>query len=84
MKNLTRIVIIISFLLISNILSAQTPPHPNGGKVPGSGGTTNAPVGGGAPIGSGNLILFVLAVAYAGRKLYGNRPKVDAEQMQSE
>ena len=79
MKNINRLLIIISFILFSNIISAQKPPHPNGGKVPGSSGTTNEPVGGGAPIGSGDLILFALAVAYAGRKiqLLRSEAKVD-------
>jgi hypothetical protein len=68
MKNTTRILILILFVLSTIVLNAQTPPHPNGGKVPGSSGTSNAPVGGGAPIGSGNLFMIVLAVAFAGRK----------------
>ena len=56
---------------------AQNPPHPNGGGAPGSG--TNTVVGGqqgGAPVGSGDLILLVLALAYAGRKI--NKRKEEA------
>lgn len=73
MKITTRILILIVFLLTGTISNAQTPPHPNGGKVPGSTGTSNAPVGGGAPIGGGNLILMVMAVAYAGTKFKQNK-----------
>jgi len=74
MKNITRILTLIFFVLTANVINAQ-PPHPNGGKVPGASGTTNAPVGGGAPIGSGNLFLIVLAAAYAGRKACMINPK---------
>jgi len=78
MKNITRLLILITFVLLSNILNAQ-PPHPNGGKVPAPGIGGNAPVGGGAPIGSGNLILFLLAVAYAGRKVYQLKPEAESD-----
>ncbi len=54
------------------ILSAQTPPHPGGD--PSTGGHTtvggNAP---GAPIGSGTIILTLLAAAYGGKKVYNLR-----------
>lgn len=49
------------------ILLSQTPPHPNGGNVPGSG---NTPVGGASPVGSGMVILLSLAAGYGSRKLY--------------
>lgn len=54
------------------VLSAQ-PPHPNGGNNPNTGG--NTPVGGpaGAPIGSGTVILTLLAAAYGGKKVYNLR-----------
>ena len=52
---------------------AQTPPHPNGGNIPGS---ENGPVGGGAPIGSGVIILLVLGGSYGVFKLYKNRDTV--------
>lgn len=44
---------------------SQTPPHPNGGNVPGS---SNTPVGGGAPVDGGVSLLAALAAAYAFRK----------------
>ena len=43
---------------------------PNGGAIPGSGNTVVGGQHGGAPIGSGNLILFAMAMAYAGGKRY--------------
>ena len=49
---------------------AQRPPHPN--QTSTGGGVTGQRIGegGGAPIGSGSIILMVLAAAYAGRKTY--------------
>ena len=49
------------------VLSAQNPPHPNGGNGPGGG---NTPVGGGAPIGGGLIIMMVMGAAYGSRKVY--------------
>ncbi len=73
MKKLIIISAIAIGLSLPLITSAQTPPHPGGGSAPGG---TNTPVGGtpvGAPVGSGTLILTVLAVAYSGRKVYNLR-----------
>jgi len=68
MKRLVKIIILVAFMLITPLLMmAQEPPHPNGGAAPGD---ENVPVGGGAPIGSGTLILITLAAAYSGRKVY--------------
>ncbi len=50
---------------------SQPPPPPSNPSTEGGG---NLPVGAsGAPIGNGTLILFVLAAAYAGRKVYQMR-----------
>ena len=66
------------FLLIflaTTQLQAQSPPHPNGGSAPTG---SNTRVGSSsAPTGNGTLILFVLAAAYAGRKVYLLRPAVE-------
>ena len=71
MKRNIIILAITCLLLISPFfLSAQAPPHPNGGNPPGGG---NDPVGGGAPIGNGTVILFVLAASVAGIKEYRRR-----------
>ena len=66
MKKIFIIAAITIGLSFSSTLTAQTPPHPNGGNAPGA---SNAPVGG-APIGNGTFILFALALAYASRKVY--------------
>jgi hypothetical protein len=71
MKRNLKIFLIAALLTVAPVLMmAQNPPHPNGGNAPGSG---NHAVGQGAPIGTGNIILFTLALAYAGRKMYGMR-----------
>ncbi|MBM3405157.1 MAG: hypothetical protein FJY10_09755 [Bacteroidetes bacterium] len=57
-------------------LTAQVPPHPNGGGGPGSG---NIPVGGGAPISGGIVILLALAAGYGARKVYDMRKIAQAE-----
>lgn len=69
MKSFLKLLTIAVFLLASTpILNAQTPPHPNNGAAP-SIGNGNTPVGAGAPIGSGTLLLLGLAGLYGGKKL---------------
>ncbi len=68
--NLLLTAFLMLFMIIS--LSAQTPPHPNGGSAPGSGST---PVGGGAPVGGGLLILLSLSLGYGSRKVYELRKR---------
>lgn len=53
-------------------LTAQVPPHPNEGGGPGSG---DLPVGGGASIGGGLLILLSLAAGYGSKKIYEFRKR---------
>jgi hypothetical protein len=68
MKKLIQTFLVVSaFVLLPIALSAQTPPHPNGGGGPGSG---NTPVGGGAPIGGGLIIMLVSALAYGTKKTF--------------
>jgi len=66
MKKILIIAAIAIGLSFSSTVSAQQPPHPGGN--PETNG--NTPVGGGAPVGNGTFILFALALAYAGRKVY--------------
>ena len=54
--------------LSTQLLQAQSPPHPNGGNAPGN----NTPVGGGAPVGNGTVILILLSGLYGGRKWIKN------------
>jgi len=66
--------IAVFLLAFTTLLQAQAPPHPNnGGNAP----TTNTPVGGGAPIGSGTMLLIGLAVLYGGKKAYSLRRRLD-------
>ena len=75
-KRLIRIAALVVLLISSTVVMAQNQPHPNGGVAPGTGNTVVGGQQGGAPVGSGNLILFVLALAYAGRKI--NKRKEEA------
>lgn len=61
-------VITVLLVIAPLFLIAQTPPHPNNGNSPAS--TTNTPVGAGAPVADGQLLLLVLVIAYAVRKIY--------------
>ena len=71
MKKIFQTLVVVSvFALLPITLSAQTPPHPNGGGGPGSG---NTPVGGGAPIGSGLVIMLVSALAYGTKKTFNKK-----------
>lgn len=69
MKKIISLIALAVALSLPMVLSAQNPPHPNGGNDPGTG---NTPVGGpaGAPVGSGMVILTVLAAAWGGKKVY--------------
>ena len=74
MKKLIIISAIALGLSLPLVLSAQTPPHPNGGVNPSG---DNNRVGAGAPIENGTFILFTLALAYIGRKVYVMRKTVE-------
>ncbi|MCB2219338.1 MAG: hypothetical protein KQI35_03005 [Bacteroidetes bacterium] len=67
----------ILFVITITTVSAQLPPHPNGGVSPTAG---NTPVGGGASIGGGLIILISLGMGYAMKKIYSlrsdNREKI--------
>ncbi len=61
------------FLIISSSLYADAPPPPGGNPVTGRAGANATPIGGGASIGGGLLILAVLGVGYAAKKWYDTR-----------
>lgn len=66
MKKYLQLFILFGFFILAPmVLSAQVPPHPNGGGGPGG---SNIPVGGGAPIDGGLTFMIVLGSAYALRK----------------
>lgn len=54
-------------LLTINLATSQAPPTPP--SDPSNGGT-GGPVGGGAPIGSGIVLLITLAAGYGGKKVF--------------
>ena len=74
MKRLIIIATLAIGLSLPLILSAQNPPHPNGGVNPSG---DNNRVGAGVPIENGTFILITLALAYAGRKIYVMRRPVE-------
>jgi len=78
-KKIIRTAALFLLLICSTVVMAQNPPHPNGGFAPGSGNTVVGGQQGGAPIGSGNLILFALALAYAGHKRYKRKEEAVTE-----
>lgn len=73
MKKIISIIAIAIALSLPLVLSAQNPPHPNGGSDP-SGDENRVGHGpSGAPIGSGTIILTLLAAAWGGKKVYNLR-----------
>lgn len=79
MKKTILYTFLIAVLTLSTVtvLKAQAPPHPNqqtGGSAP-----TGQRIGegSGAPVGTADILLFVLAAAYAGRKTF-KRKKEEA------
>ena len=67
-KNILRIIIVILFVSVARIVSAQPPPPPGG-----SSNNSGNQLGGNAPIGGGLFILLGLGAAYGGKKLYNLR-----------
>lgn len=66
MKKALKILLIAGiFIVLPLAMSAQVPPHPNGGGGPGGG---NIPVGGGAPIDGGAVTLIVMGMFYGIKK----------------
>lgn len=75
MKKIIRYLVLIVFMMIapflaSNILAQEPPPPPAHGE-----GDLPGPVGGGAPIGGGLLILLGLGGGYGACKFYKAKKK---------
>ncbi|MFZ4545991.1 MAG: hypothetical protein ACOYN4_01070 [Bacteroidales bacterium] len=68
-RDTTKVILLLAFLILGASISAQTPPPPPPPNQ-GHGSTGNKAPGDGAPIGNGTFILMALAAAYAGRKVY--------------
>jgi hypothetical protein len=77
-QNVIKVIAILALVLSAVYVSAQTPPHPNGGAAPATGIGGNTPVGAGAPVGSGTLLLLGLAGLYGGKKVYAMRKSLQA------
>ena len=74
MKNIIRTFIVISFLATFPLVTiCQTTDPGNPGGSP-----TGPPVGGGAPIGSGLVMLLGMGIAYGSKKVYDlNKKELD-------
>ncbi len=60
-----KTVLLAAMIVLSFGLMGQNPPHPNGGSGPGSG---NTPVGGGAAVGEGLILLMTMGFWYGTKK----------------
>ncbi len=76
MKRIVKLAGLLILVLGLNFSMAQTPPPPNNG---GGVGSLN-PVGGGAPIGGGVVILIAMGLAYAYAKHYLKKPDYTVEE----
>ena len=67
-----KILTLTAILMITGLsLLAQEPPPP-----PPDAGSQGGPVGGGAPIGSGVVLLIAMAAGYGGKKVFDARKKL--------
>ena len=70
MKNVQKkqmfALILLGFMTIAQISLAQAPTPPSGDK----GSNNNGVPGGGAPIGSGMVLLIAMAAGYGGKKVF--------------
>lgn len=74
MKKAIKFLAITAFaMILPMFLSAQ--PLPYDETI--GGGETNPPVGGGAPIGGGLIILLALGAGYGAKKIYDARTNVE-------
>ena len=71
------------FMFLSTALFADAPPPPGGDPTGGGAGSNATPIGGGANIQGGILILIVLGLGYGAKKLYDAKVKV-AEPLENE
>lgn len=78
-KRYTIAILLFFFLGISGFVFAQDPPPPPPGGATGSTNEFDNRNGGGAPIGSGLIILLALGAGYGARKVYAYRKKKKAE-----
>ena len=72
MKTITKIIAVVFLIVAPIVLSAQ--PHPYDSGI--GGGVGSNPVGGGAPITGGLLIMLSLAAGYGIKKVYEYRERL--------
>ena len=75
MKKAIKIVLLTVFFITFTVALNSVLGQPMPGGDP-SGGGTNPPVGGYAPIGSGLIILLALGAGYGSKKVYNARKKL--------
>ncbi len=78
MKKIAVLFILLLMTGISGLVMGQPGDPPANPTSPNGGG--NGPVGGGAPIGSGLVILLALGAGYSGKKVYDFRKKNNSLQ----
>lgn len=78
MKKIKLILGLLIFTLVFSFssLSAQSPPPP----PPGGSGDGDTEIGGDAPAGGGIFLLASFVLAYAGRKAYSARKKLEEQE----
>ena len=70
--SLIAVLLFICTPLLMNNVFADLPPDPGSGGP----GTGDLPVGGGAPIGGGLIIMAAMGAAYGSKKLYDGRKRL--------
>ncbi len=73
MKKIIKILSATVFILMASALFSSLNAQPNPGQNGNGGNVGGPPIGGGAPLGSGIVMLVVLAVGYGARKVYDAR-----------
>jgi hypothetical protein len=74
-KALINLIITGLFVVVPVIVSiAQGPPPP---PPPGGPGTSDTPIGGAAPVGSGLVMLISMGAAYGAKKIYNARKRLE-------
>ena len=76
MKNILSILAFILLFVLSTSVALADEGDNRGPGDPGGEPTGEEPLGGGAPIGGGTIMLLAMGVAYGGKKLY-NMKKED-------
>jgi hypothetical protein len=79
MKKRLRVLTVITLIFITTSLNSAFAQPPNPGTQANGSGTNGGPIGAGAPVGSGEIILLVMVALYGGGKLYNAKQKVNEQ-----